>query len=80
MGLRGPATSAEHAECGVEREPFAVPVLPALELQGQPRGFRLQAALPLAHESQVFDYMLVQHVLPSFHGIDNDDSWNCCAK
>ena len=80
MGLRWTATPAEQAECGVERVPSTVPVLPAPGLQNQSRGFRLQAALPLTHERQMFDDVLVQHVFPPFSRIDDNDSWNCCVK
>jgi hypothetical protein len=64
MRLRGLASSAEQSERRLERVPAAVSVTPGL--QDQARGFRLETPLPFAHESQVFDCMLVQHVLPPF--------------
>ena len=54
--------------------PPTVPVLPARGLQDPSRGFRLEAALPLPHVSQVFDDVLVQHVFPPFAKIDDNDS------
>jgi hypothetical protein len=79
MRLCGAAALAKHAQCGFERSPAAVQV-PALGLQDQTLGFRLEPPLSLAHERQMLDYMLVQHVLPPFRVSTRNETWNCRAQ
>lgn len=79
MRLCGP-TPAQQPECGFERVPTAVTVLSGARLQGQTLGLRLETPLSLAHESQVLDHVLVQHVLPSFPRIDDERNGNCVAQ
>ncbi len=79
MRLCRPAAPTEHSQCGFERRPLAVTVLPGAGVQGHAPGLRLEAPLSLTHESQVFFDVLVQHVQPSFHEGSTTRTAKCCA-
>jgi hypothetical protein len=74
MRLGGFAASAEQPERGPERRPSTVTVLPSAGLQDLTRRFCFEAPFPLSHQSEMLDDVLMQHVLPSFHGIANKSS------